>query len=204
MLIPGIEKLLDLKFGSTRTVRRLKRQTRIDAGGAPLAGRQLLFILGTGEQIGFAIKGALAMKHALAKTWILVGCLTVAFALDPSPAQHPGVQTTPSPEVSTPPQSGPANAMVELENDAVVVIRIRMAPYERTPMHDITSARLVVWLTDAHLRDTHPDGRSAEIRRRAGDIDWVPVQRHAGENLSHEPLEFLAIVPKKPGTAAAR
>jgi hypothetical protein len=144
------------------------------------------------------------MKHALATTWILTGCLTVAFVSDPSSAQHPSSHATPSPGVSAPPQTGPANAVVELENDAVVVVRIRMAPHERTPMHDITGARLVVWLTDAHLRDTHPDGHTAEIRRRAGDIDWVPVQRHAGENLSHEPLEFLAIVPKNAGTAAAK
>ena len=106
------------------------------------------------------------MKHALATTWILTGCLTVAFVSDPSSAQHPSSHATPSPGVSAPPQTGPANAVVELENDAVVVVRIRMALHERTPMHDITGARLVVWLTDAHLRDTHPDGHTAEIRRR--------------------------------------
>ena len=144
------------------------------------------------------------MKHALATTWILTGCLALAFGSDPSSAQHPSSHATPSPGASAPPQPGPANAVVELENDAVVVVRIRMAPHERTPMHDITSARLVVWLTDAHLRDTHPDGSTAETRRHAGDIDWVPAQRHAGENLSHEPLEFLAIVPKNRGTPAAR
>jgi hypothetical protein len=60
---------------------------------------------------------------------------------------------------------------------------------------------VVVWLTDVYLRDTHPDGSANETHRRAGEIDWVGVQRHAGENLSHEPLEFLAIVPK--GAAAA-
>jgi quercetin dioxygenase-like cupin family protein len=51
------------------------------------------------------------------------------------------------------------------------------------------------------LRDTHADGSTDDIRRQAGDIDWIPVERHAGENLAHEPLEFLAIVPK---TSAAR
>jgi len=94
------------------------------------------------------------MKHALATTWILTGCLTGAFASDPTSVQHPGAQATPSPEVSAQSQTGLANAVVELENDAVVVVRIRIAPHERTPMHDIASARLVVWLTDAHLRDT--------------------------------------------------
>jgi hypothetical protein len=91
--------------------------------------------------------------------------------------------------------------VVEFENESVVVVRIRMAPREKTPMHDITSARLVVWLTDVYLRDTHADGSTDDIRRRVGDIDWIPVQRHAGENLAQEPLEFLAIVPKA-GAAA--
>ena len=98
------------------------------------------------------------------------------------------------------PQAGPANAVVEFENESMVVIRVRMAPGEKTPMHDITSARLLVWLTDAHLLDTHPDGSTNETHRRAGEIDWVGVQRHAGENLSQEPLEFLAIVPKAGAT----
>ena len=79
-----------------------------------------------------------------------------------------------------------------------------MAPHEKTPMHDIASARLVVWLTDVYLRDTHADGITDEIRRRAGEVDWVPIQRHAGENLADEPLEFLAIVPKTSGAAAVK
>jgi len=102
------------------------------------------------------------------------------------------------------PPAGPANAVVEFENESIVVVRIRMAPREKTPMHDITSARLVIWLTDAHLRDTHPDGSANETHRRAGEINWVGVQRHAGENLSHEPLEFLAIVPKRSGESVVR
>jgi quercetin dioxygenase-like cupin family protein len=108
----------------------------------------------------------------------------------------------PSQPSSALPPAGPADAKVEFENESIIVVRVRMAPHEKTPMHDITSARLVVWLTDAHLRDTHPDSTANETHRRAGAVDWVPVQRHAGENLSHEPLEFLAIVPKS-GRAAA-
>jgi quercetin dioxygenase-like cupin family protein len=135
------------------------------------------------------------MKHALIALWISAACLFLAFGSDPGRAQHSGAQSTPS-HGATIPQRGPANAVVEFENESIVVVRIRMAPHEKTPMHDITSARLVVWLTDTRLRDTHADGSTDDIRRRAGDIDWVPVQRHAGENLAHEPLEFLAILPK--------
>ena len=140
------------------------------------------------------------MKHALIKLWISAACLLLPFGSHPGWAQPSGAHSTPSHGAAIP-QSGPANAVVEFENESIVVVRIRMAPGEKTPMHDITSVRLVVWLTDTHLRDTHADGSTDDIRRRAGDIDWIPVQRHAGENLAHEPLEFLAVVPK---TSAGR
>ena len=143
------------------------------------------------------------MKRALTNLWLSAACLLLAFGSDPGWAQHSGAHSTPSHSAAIP-QAGPANAVVEFENESMVVVRIRMAPGEKTPMHDITSARLVVWLTDVHLRDTHPDGSTNETHRRAGEIDWVGVQRHAGENLAHEPLEFLAIVPKRSGESVAR
>ena len=142
------------------------------------------------------------MKRALIALWISAACLMLGSGSDPGSAQHSGAHSTPSHGAANP-QPGPANAVVEFENESIVVVRIRMAPGEKTPMHDIASARLVVWLTDAHLRDTHPDGSANETHRRAGEIDWVGVQRHAGENLSHEPLEFLAIVPKAGRAPAA-
>jgi hypothetical protein len=138
------------------------------------------------------------MKHALPTILLSTACLAPVFGSDPGWAQHPGAHSTSSHDAAIP-QAGPVNAVVEFENESIVVVRIRMAPREKTPMHDIMSARLVVWLTDVYLRDTHADGSTDDIRRRAGEIDWVPIQRHAGENLAHEPLEFLAIVPKTSG-----
>ena len=144
------------------------------------------------------------MKHALATFWFVTACLFLALGFDRGWAQHEGAHATPSHGASATPQFGPANATVEFENESLVVVRVRMAPHEKTPMHDIASARLVVWLTEVNLRDTHADGSTDNIRRHAGDIDWVGVQRHAGENLAPEPLEFLAIVPKTGGQAPAR
>jgi hypothetical protein len=138
------------------------------------------------------------MKRALTNLWLSAACLFLAFGSDPGKAQHSGAHSTPSHGAAIP-QCGPANAVVEFENESIVVVRIRMAPGEKTPMHAITRARLVVWLTDVYLRDTHADGSIHDIRRRAGGFDWIPVQQHAGENLAREPLEFLAIVPKTSG-----
>src|SRR5262249_28950940 len=97
------------------------------------------------------------MKRTLIALWISAACLILGSGSDPGRAQHSGAHSTPSRGAASP-QPGPANAVVEFENESIVVVRIRMAPGEKTPMHDITSARLVVWLTDAHLRDTHSDG----------------------------------------------
>jgi len=48
---------------------------------------------------------------------------------------------------------GPAHFKIEFENESILVLRIRLDPHEKTPMHQV-SPRIVVWLTDAHLRDT--------------------------------------------------
>jgi hypothetical protein len=90
----------------------------------------------------------------------------------------------------------PGVGKVELANESVTVLRMRMAPHEKTPMHDIVSPRLVIWLTDAHLKDTGPDGTASEYNRPRGSMDWITPRRHMGENLSDQTLEFLAIVPK--------
>src|SRR5499427_5604049 len=104
------------------------------------------------------------MKYAPARTSIFIGCMLLAFVSESGWAQHAGSGAHPTPPQpsSAPPAAGPADAKVEFENESIIVVRVRMAPHEKTPMHDITSARLVVWLTDAHLRDTRPDGSANE------------------------------------------
>src|SRR5262249_13886492 len=130
------------------------------------------------------VTGASVMKHALPRSALSIACLITVSASLPAlgqqshaqqmwaqHAQHPSppAHAMPAHPAAAPPAAGPADAKVEFENDAVVVLRIRMAPHEQTPMHDIASARLVVWLTDAHLRDTHADGTASETRRHAGE-----------------------------------
>jgi len=62
-------------------------------------------------------------------------------------------------------------------------------------MHEVT-ARVVVWLGDAHFVDHYADGKVVDETRKAGDAEWVPARRHSGENLSDRPMEFIAIVLK--------
>jgi len=110
---------------------------------------------------------------------------------------HSGSRT---PARSTRPRRPPAQA--EFENESMLVLRVRMAPHAKTGMHDV-SARLVVWLTDAHIRDAKLDGATSDYRRGAGTVEWIETQRHAGENLSDAPIEFLAVIAKS-ATPGAR
>jgi hypothetical protein len=96
--------------------------------------------------------------------------------------------------------AGPAQMHTEFSNDALDVVRVRLAPHEKTGMHDLTP-RLVIWLTDVHLRDTKPDGTTTDYRRSAGTVEWIPAQRHAGENVSDQAIEFLGVIPKPNGSA---
>jgi len=91
---------------------------------------------------------------------------------------------------------GPA-MKVEFENDAVQVFRVVIAPHQKIPMHDIATPRVQVLLTDEHLRITLPNGETREVRHKAGEVGWLEPQKHAGENLSDSPLEFVTVVPKR-------
>ncbi|HEX2714254.1 MAG TPA: TonB family protein [Candidatus Acidoferrales bacterium] len=90
------------------------------------------------------------------------------------------------------PQTASEYEKVEFENPRVRVLRVRVGPHGIAPMHD-RSERVMVWLTDFHVRVVLPDGRSAARQRRAGEVAWAPADRHAGENLSDQPFELIAV-----------
>jgi quercetin dioxygenase-like cupin family protein len=89
----------------------------------------------------------------------------------------------------------PSAFKLEFENDTVQVVRIIIGPHEKIPMHDLTP-RVVVLLTDQDLKVTLPNGESREEHHKAGESMWVPGGRHAGENLSEKPIEFIAVIPR--------
>ncbi len=130
------------------------------------------------------------MRYRCLKVAIFISIVWLTSSAAPSSAQMPTRAT--SPEFGG----------IEFENDMITVVRMHMAPHERTPMHDIASPRLVIWLTDMHLKDTDSDGRVSEYKRPAGSVEWVTPRRHAGENLSDHGLDFLAIIPKAAAAAS--
>ena len=80
---------------------------------------------------------------------LLLPRIVIAGALIAICLPGPSAGAQPAGAVTGPPTCGPSST-----TPSMLVLRIRMAPHEKTAMHEL-SARLVIWLTDAHLRDTN-------------------------------------------------
>ncbi len=91
--------------------------------------------------------------------------------------------------------AGPRDTKLEFQNSRVTVLRIRIAPHEKIPIHDVTP-RAIVYLTDSHVKLIFPDGRVRNQDIKAGEVKWFSAQRHGGENVSSRAVEYIAIIPK--------
>ena len=129
------------------------------------------------------------MKTMLTAT-LVACCTTIALA-----QEHTRSQTM------THAATAPVDAKLVTENELVQVFRMSVPARTQTPMHDI-SPRVIVWLSDAHFVDHFGDGTTKEETRKAGDVEWVPARRHAGENLSDKPMEFIAVVVRAASVGA--
>jgi hypothetical protein len=81
---------------------------------------------------------------------------------------------------------------VELENDQVKVLRIKVRPGEKRH-HKKRGDRVLVWLTDSHHKRTGQDGKSEDLRRGAGQVAWRSASEHHIESLHGETSELLII-----------
>src|SRR6266436_8118254 len=61
----------------------------------------------------------------------------------------------------------PRHLTTEFENNKVQVLRIRIEPHEKTPMHE-APPRVVVYLTDDHSVLVFPDGTTRKQSHDAG------------------------------------
>ena len=86
----------------------------------------------------------------------------------------------------------PKHYTVEVENDRVRVVRIRYGPGEKSEMHSHPES-VIVFVTDATVRFSYPDGNSEEISGTAGQVISLPETTHLPENLSEKPFEVIQI-----------
>ena len=92
----------------------------------------------------------------------------------------------------------PKHYHFEFENKDVWVMRARVGPHEKVPMHDHIRGGTTIYLTDYHVRVTFPDGKTKEVLRKAGEAIWNGPRRHALENLSDQAYELIDVESKDP------
>ncbi len=81
---------------------------------------------------------------------------------------------------------------VEFENEKVRVLRISYGPNEKSEMHS-HPPMVAIFLTDQHSRHNYPDGKSEEMRGKAGEVRYMEAWEHNPENLSDKPFELIAV-----------
>ena len=86
---------------------------------------------------------------------------------------------------------------VDRENSEVRVLRAKLDGDAKIPLHDERSG-LMVALKDVHLQLTTPDGKSREIKVRAGETLWIDGDAFSEQNLDSTPTEFLFVEQLRP------
>lgn len=81
---------------------------------------------------------------------------------------------------------------VESENARVRVLRVKYGPHEKSVMHR-HPATIAVFLTDAKVKFTYPDGKTEEREVKAGQTIWSPATKHLPENIGDQEMEVIVI-----------
>lgn len=91
----------------------------------------------------------------------------------------------------------PEHYKVEFENSQVRVLRVRYGPHEAGPVHEHILNRVMLYLTDAHVKVTTPDGNVQMMDAKAGDVRMGGAAKHQEENLSWSPFEVAVVELKR-------
>jgi len=89
------------------------------------------------------------------------------------------------------PRSHP-NAIPNHDQTWVRVLRIKYGPHEKSKMHG-HPASVTVFLNDCEARFTYPDGKTEDIKAKAGQVVFFPAFEHEPENLGDKPFEVIGI-----------
>jgi quercetin dioxygenase-like cupin family protein len=93
---------------------------------------------------------------------------------------------------------------VEFENEYVRILRATFKKGDRSAMHDHPSG-VHIALDDSHLRSTTPDGKTTEVRYKAGEAKFRPALSHAVETLDDGHTSIIIDLKNAPpATTAAK
>ncbi len=84
---------------------------------------------------------------------------------------------------------------VVFENERVRVLRITYGPHEKSVMHEHPDG-VAVFLTEQTGKFTFPDGKTEDLKAKAGDALWIAGGKHLPENMAAKPLALILVEMK--------
>jgi len=87
------------------------------------------------------------------------------------------------------------------ENDQVRILRVHYGAHEKSVMHSHPGS-VAVFLTDGTSRFTFPDGKTTDMKVKAGDAVFTPAVTHLPEDPGDKPFELILVELKGKGGAA--
>lgn len=92
---------------------------------------------------------------------------------------------------------------VMLDNDQVRVLKIRYGPKEKSVMHE-HPASVVVFLSNAQVKFTLPDGSKVDNAGKAGDVQFADAGTHLPQNVGRGTLEGVLVELKGGAMSSAK
>lgn len=132
--------------------------------------------------------------------WSPAGGMHTAEIFSPTPVtiaeielKNKGTATKAGASPLDPVKVDPKHYKVEMENDQVRILRVKIGPHETAPLHEHSLTRVVVYLTDQDFKVTAADGKVELPKHKSGDISVSGLAKHKEENLSGQPFEVLVV-----------
>jgi len=86
----------------------------------------------------------------------------------------------------------PARHKVEVENDKVRVLRIKIKAGDTTKLHEHPNG-VAIFLTDVKTRFTRGDGTTREGTNKRGEAIWAAGEKHTVKNVAGRPAEIILV-----------
>ena len=90
-------------------------------------------------------------------------------------------------------KADPQDYKLEFENSQVRVVRVKLGPRHKVPLHEHVLNRVVVYLTDQNHSMKTPDGKTETAQHKAGDVSWGGPAKHSEENLRDGTFEVVVV-----------
>lgn len=86
----------------------------------------------------------------------------------------------------------PTRHKVEVENDKVRVLRIKIKAGDTTKQHEHPNG-VAIFLTDVKTKFTRGDGTTREGENKRGEAIWAVAEKHTVKNVASRPAEIILV-----------